>query len=218
AWHRAHAAAGRDESVAAELEQSASRARARGGVAAAAAFLEQAAELTPDPAQRGTRALAAAQLKVDVGAHEAAEHLLTIASTSPLDGVDRARIERLRALIALAFPRSRGDDTASLLSAAAKHMESLDPALARETHLEALLAAARTGRFLKNKAVVDAASAAVIATGQEARAIDLMLEAVVTRLTDGYATAVPAMKRALGAFRSEGFIRENLAWWWLACQ
>ena len=139
AWHRAHAAAGPDESVAAELERSASRARARGGVAAAAAFLERAAELSPDPAQRGTRALAAAQLKLDAGALDAAERLLTVATTSPLEELDRARAERLRAQIA--FARTRGSDTPSLLSAAAKRLEPLDPELARETHLEALWAA-----------------------------------------------------------------------------
>ena len=148
AWHRAHAAAGADESVAAELERSASRAQARGGVAAAAAFLERAAELSPDAAQRGTRALAAARLKLEVGALEATERLLTVATTAPLGELDRARAERLRAQIA--YARTRGSDTPALLSAAAKRLEPLDPELARETHLEALWAAVRSGRFAKD--------------------------------------------------------------------
>ena len=88
AWHRAHAAAGPDESVAAEPGRSATRAQARGG--AAAAFLERAAELTPDPARRGTRALATGQLKFDAGAPDAAGRLLTIAATSPLEELGRA--------------------------------------------------------------------------------------------------------------------------------
>ena len=203
--------------MAAELEQSASRARARGGVAAAAAFLERAAELSPDPAQRGTRALAAARLKFDVGALEAAERLLTIATTSPLGELDRAQAERLRAQIA--FTRTRGSDTPALLSAAAKRLEPLDPELARETHLEALWAAIRSGRFAKDEGVVEAAEAATLRSGNEpARAIDLLLEGVVARLTRGYEPALPAVARALAAFRAEGFRRENLAWCWLACQ
>ena len=50
AWHRAHATAGPDETVAGELIGSAGRALRRGGVAAAAAFWERAVVLTPDPA------------------------------------------------------------------------------------------------------------------------------------------------------------------------
>ena len=217
AWHRAHAAAGADESVAAELERSASRAQARGGVAAAAAFLDRAAELSPDAAQRGTRALAAARLKLEVGALEATERLLTVATTAPLGELDRARADRLRAQIAHA--RTRGSDTPALLSAAAKRLEPLDPELARETHLEALWAAVRSGRFAKDAGVVEAAGAATLPSGREpARAIDLLLEAVVARLTRGYEPALPAVARALAAFRAEESRREHLAWCWLACR
>jgi DNA-binding CsgD family transcriptional regulator len=216
AWHRAHAAAGPDESVATELERSASRAQSRGGVAAAAAFLERATELSPDPAERGARALAAARLKLDAGALEPAERLLTVATTSPLEELDRARAGRLRAQVA--FARTPGRDTPSLLSAAAQRLEPLDPELARETHLEALWAALRSG-FAESPEVVEAAQAASLPAGQvPARAIDLLLDGVVARLTGGYGEALPAVTRALAAFRAEGLRRENLDWCWLACQ
>jgi DNA-binding CsgD family transcriptional regulator len=216
AWHLAHAVAGPDESVAAELERSASRAKARGGVAAAAAFLERAAELSPDPARRGTRALAAARLKLDAGALEAAERLLTVATSSPLGELDWARAERLRAHVA--FARTPGRETPSLLSAAAMRLAPLDPELARETHLEALWAALRSG-FAESTEVVEAAQAATLPAGPEpARAIDLLLEGVLARVTRGYEPALPAVTRALAAFQAEGFRRENLDWCWLACQ
>jgi DNA-binding CsgD family transcriptional regulator len=215
AWHRAHTAVGPDESVAAELERSASRAQARGGIAAAAAFLERAAELSPDPANRGARALAAARMKLDAGAAEAAEHLVTVATTLPLEKLDRARAERLRAWIA--YARTRGSDTPSLLSNAAKQLEPLDPELARETHLEALAAAVRRGRSGLDTRVVDAAEAAMLPAGHEpVRAIDLLLEAVVTRLTRGYEPA--PMARAVATLRAEGLRRENLVWCLLACE
>ena len=144
AWHRAHAAAGLDEAVADELELSADRARRRGGVAAAAAFLEQAAELTPDPARRGARALAAAQAKLEAGSREAAEELLATAELTPLDELQRARLQRLRAQITFVF--TRGSDGPQLLLDAASRLEALDPGLARETYLEALGAAMYAGR------------------------------------------------------------------------
>jgi hypothetical protein len=105
AWHRAHAASGPDEGVAAELERSAWRAQRRGGIAAAAAFLERATELTPDPARRGARALDAAQAKWPAGAPEATRELLAIAEMRPLDDLQRAWLERVRARIALAWTR-----------------------------------------------------------------------------------------------------------------
>jgi hypothetical protein len=118
AWHRAHAASGPDESVADELERSACRAQARGGIAAAAAFLERAAELTPDPARRGGRALAAAQAKFESGAPEAAQELLAVAELCPLYELQRARLARLRAEIV--FARRRGSDAPPLLLDAAR--------------------------------------------------------------------------------------------------
>ena len=124
AWHRAYAASGPDEDVAADLERSADRARGRGGVVAAAAFLERAAELTPEPAERGARALAAAQAKFDAGAFDTADSLLAAAEINPLDDLQRAQLGRLRAEIV--FVRERGGGDAALLLDAARRLEGLD--------------------------------------------------------------------------------------------
>jgi DNA-binding NarL/FixJ family response regulator len=223
AWHRAYAAEGADEAVASELERSAARAQARGGVAAAAAFLERAAELSPDVGVRGQRAIAAARLKLQAGAQDSAERLLTIATTSLLDEADRAYVERLRAQIA--FVRVRGGETPFLLSAAAKHLEPFDSELARETHLEALWAAVGSRRFANADGVVEAAAASVLSlNGEVARAVDLLLAGAVARVTEGYEPAVPIVSRGLTTFRAEGF-GQDLASdrvlgprSWLACQ
>jgi len=217
AWHRAHAIVDPDESVAAELERSASRAQARGGAAAAGAFLERAAELTPDPARRGRRALAAAQAKFDAGAPDAAETLLESAPAGSLGELERAHVGLLRARIA--FARTRGSTTPALLSAAAQDLEPLDPELAREAHLEALWAGIRSGRFAKPTGVLEAAETAVASSrGTSSRAIDLLLDGLTIRLGQGYTAALPSLGRALDAFQEEGFRRENIAWCWLACQ
>src|SRR6185312_10086919 len=145
AWHRAQAASGPDEDIAAELEQSADRAQARGGLAAAAAFLERAAALTPDPARRVGRALAAARAKYQAGAPDAALSLLGNAEAGSLDDLQRARAALLRAQIA--FAMSRGSDAPPLLLNAAKRLEALDVRLARETYLDALIAAVSAHRL-----------------------------------------------------------------------
>jgi len=216
AWHRAHAADAPDEGIAAELERSASRAAARGGIAAAAAFLERAAELTPDSGRRGGRAIAAAEAKLEAGAPEAAHALLAIAELTPLDELQRARLQRLRARIAFAL--RRGSDAPPLLLDAAKRLVSLDPELARETCLEALAAAIFAGRGINGRDVQQVVPTAR-PTVQPPRAIDLLLNGLATRATQGYAAAVPPLREALEAFRQDnGDNPANNRWLWLACR
>jgi DNA-binding CsgD family transcriptional regulator len=218
AWHRAHAVVGSDEAVAGELERSADRAQARGGVAAAAAFLERATELTPDPTRRSARALAAAQAKFEAGAPDTASELLATAELGPLDELQRARLERLRAEIA--FAQRRGRDAPPLLLKAAERLAPLDVALARETYLEALSTAIFTGRFGSGSGVAEAAEAARAAppARQPPRAIDLLLDGLATRFTQGYAAAVPPLQQALQAFRRQDDGGDlDLRWYGLAC-
>jgi DNA-binding CsgD family transcriptional regulator len=216
AWHRAHAASGLDETLADELERSAGRAQARGGIAAAAAFLERAAELTPNPVTRGRRALAAAQAKYESGAPEAAQELLTAAERWPLDELQRARLTRLRAEIVFAL--KRGSDAPPLLLDAAKQLEPLDAGLAREAYLEALGAAIFAGRLNGRVGPGEVAAAAQSALGrQPSRPTDLLLDGLATRFTEGYVAGVAPLRRALDEFaqahaRDEDDFRR---WFWL---
>ena len=221
AWHRAQAAAGPDEDIAAELERSAGRAQARGGFAAAAAFLERATELTLEPARRAERALAAAQAKFQAGAFDAALVLVAVAEPGPLDELQRARVELLRGQIA--FASSRGSDAPPalpLLLAAARQFEPLDVRLARETYLEALSAALLAGRLALDGSVREVAAAARAAPRppRPARAPDLLLDGLALVITEGYPAAVPMLKQAVSAFRSADVSREEeLRWIWQAC-
>jgi DNA-binding CsgD family transcriptional regulator len=217
AWHRAHAALAPDDDVAAELELSAGRAQARGGLAAAAAFLERAAALTPEPDRRAQRTLAAARAKRLAGLPHAALTLLATAAPGPLDELDGAIVQRLRGQIALDL--SRYGDAVPLLLDAAKRLESLDAALARETHLEALWAATLAGRL--GGGVQDAAEAARAAppASQPPRATDLLLDGLAVRFTDGYSAGAPILKRALETLRDEdGRDEQEMHWPWMAAR
>ncbi|TCC46142.1 helix-turn-helix transcriptional regulator [Kribbella pittospori] len=215
AWHRAHAASGPDEEVAVELEGSADRARARGGLAAQAAFLERAIELTRDPARRPARILAAARARHQSGSSDAALALLADVETEPLDGPTRARVEVLRAQIA--FFSSRGRDAPPLLLSAARRMEGLDEAAARDIYLDALAAALLVGRLAGDVGPRDVARAARAAPQSTARPADLLLDGVSSLITDGYAEGVPPLRRALKAWRADEVpIGDALRWLWLA--
>jgi DNA-binding CsgD family transcriptional regulator len=218
AWHRAHAAAEPDEDVADELERSAERAQSRGGAAAAAAFLERAAELTADPARRGARALAAAQAKFEAAAFDAADTLLAAAEINPLDDLQQAQVARLRAQIM--FARRRGSDDPPLLIDAAQRLEGLDDLLARETYLEALGAAIFAGRLSTHPTLRDVAETARLAPAAPSppRPIDLLLDSVATRFTDGYSASAAPLRTALEVFRRHAHDGGDgsMQWFWLA--
>ena len=218
AWHRAQATLGPDEDVASELERSAGRAQARGGLAAAAAFLERSAALTLDPARRAGRALAAAQATYQAGAFDAALGLLGTAEAGPPDQFRRARADLLRGQIA--FSSSRGSDAPPLLLKAARQFEPLDPRLARETYLDALAAATFAGRLALGggmREVAEAARAAPPPPGP-ARGPDLLLDGLALLICEGYPAGAPVLRQAVSAFRGTDVSREEgLRWLWLAC-
>jgi DNA-binding CsgD family transcriptional regulator len=217
AWHRAQAAQALDEDVAAELEHSAARAQARGGLAAAAAFLERAAGLTPRPARRAERALDAAEAKLGAGDFAAALDMLAAAEAAPLDELRRARVDMLRARIA--FASNRGNAAAPSLLAAARRLEPLDAALARATYLDAFSAALFTGGLGRGTGPPEVAEAARRAppASRRPRSSDMLLDGLSVLFTDGYAAAAPICRRALQAFcNTEVSAEDDVRRLWLA--
>lgn len=205
AWHSARAAAQPDEQIAVTLLAASERARVRGGVAAAAAFLALAADLTPDSDLRVHRRLDAANAKLDAGAPAAASELMVSASAENDTESIAARIALLRAK--LAFVINRGRDAPPLLQAAAERLARVDPPLARETHLEAMVAALSVGGLsttdrVMTRSVAEAARSAPAAQ-EPPRAVDLLLDGLAVRLTDGYVAAAPLLGRALQEYLRE---------------
>ncbi|SFS35960.1 LuxR C-terminal-related transcriptional regulator [Streptomyces sp. ok210] len=219
AWHRAHAAARPEESVAFDLERSACRAQSRGGVVAAAAFLRRAAELTPDPARRITRALAAAQATIDAGGVDQAHCILAAAEAGPLDDLQRARLERLRAR--LVFSEVRSGDAPRRLLDAAHRLAPLDAALARDTLLEATGAAISAGRLSEGPGLREVAEAVRAGPPPSAppRMVDVLLDSLADLIIDGNAAGVDALKHALHVVQQEqrsGASDADKRWLWLA--
>jgi DNA-binding CsgD family transcriptional regulator len=215
AWHRAQAAPGPDAQVAAELERSAERAQARGGVAAAATFLERAATLTLDPPARAVRLLSAAQAKRHAGALGTAATLLSAAEAGLLDELQRARVDVMRAQIAINSGRAR--DAAPLMLAAADKLAPSAPELARDTYLDAFAAALFVGRMSDDVGVSEVARASRLAPAGSERPSDLLLDGLALAHTDGYAAGVPLLKRAVSALRTETRLgAEALRWRLLA--
>ncbi|MGR0221745.1 AAA family ATPase [Agromyces sp. ZXT2-6] len=204
AWHLAAATIGPDESIALELERSAGRARARGGLSAAAAFLTRSVVLTNDPTKRAERALAAVQASVHAGEFESALKVLPMAYTSAIDELQRARADLLRAQIVSASGAL--DEASSLLLAAATRLEPLDPVLARESYLDAWGAAL----FAGNRAGADMREVSRIVrtrriSADQPHGTDLLLDGMSVLMTDGREAAAPELRRAI-----RGFVGEDL--------
>ena len=209
AWHRAHATPGLDEGVAAELERSVGRGRVRGGLAAAAAFCERAAELTPEPGRRAVRALAAAQAKHRAGAPDAALRLLAMAQAAPLDELGRARAELLRAQ--LTADPGRGRDASALLLNAARRLEPLHLGLARDAYRDAFGAALTAGRLAIGGGMPEVAAAARVAVGTAATCFRSAAGWTSRPGYRGYAAGAPILARALAAFRPEEVSTEEVS-------
>ncbi|WP_254398480.1 LuxR family transcriptional regulator [Streptomyces sp. AC558_RSS880] len=217
AWHRASATLRPDEEVAADLERSAVRARTRGGAAAAGAFLERAAELTPSPFHRGQRLIAAAEAKHDAGASAAALRLLESARALPLTALQEALVVRLHARAGYALRRDRSG--VQHLLAAAQGLEGLDPVLARDTYIEALAAATYGGRLGDAEQVAAVANAILGATPaaeETDRARDLILRGQALLATEGQEAAIDTLRRAQRAFLEQAPDFLELHWMWFA--
>ena len=216
AWHRAHAAAGPDEEVAAELERCADRAQARGGVAAAAAFLERATMLTLDPTRRTERALGAASANLQAGAFDTVRHMLSLAEAGASTDLQQARIDLIAA--DLAFVTNRGSDAPSLLLKAAKRLEPIDADLRRATYLQAFSAAILAGRLALGGGVLEVARAAGAAPPPRhaTRAPDLLLEGLAAHFDRGYEAGLPILRRALDVFGIGMSVDEQLRCHWVA--
>jgi DNA-binding CsgD family transcriptional regulator len=215
AWHWAHAAPGPDEEVAAELERSAGRAQARGGVAAAAAFLERAVALTVDPARRTERALAAAQASLQAGSFDAAHGLLATAEGGVLDGFQRARADLVRGQVA--FASGFGGDAPRLLLEAARRLEPFDLQLARETYLTAWGAAGMAGcpTGADVRLEIGRAVRALPAPRTATRPFDLLLDGLALLTLDGQAAATPTLQQAAKAL-ADLPVQDVLRWGWMA--
>ena len=216
-WHLAAAAMGPDERVAVELERSASRAQARGGLAAASAFLQRAVVLTQEPGRRTDRALAAAEASLQAGAFDVGLRLLATAEVGPLNELQLARLDLLRA--EAAYSESRGSEAPALLLRAAQTLDALDPQLARETYLDAWSSALFAGSLASAGSLQTISREALAAprrTGPT-RPSDLLLEGFALAFTDGRASAAPVLQRAAAGFAGcEVSVEEVLRWGWLA--
>jgi DNA-binding CsgD family transcriptional regulator len=215
AWHLAAAALAPDEAVAGELERCAVRARGRGGVAAAAAFLQRALGLTADAWRRTDRALAAAELSFQAGSLDTTQRLLAVVESSPHDGFQTARAAMVRGHLALVL--NYGRDAPLLLLKAARQLEPFDLELAREAYLTAYGSAMSAAHLGQAGVFLDICKAIERLPppqdGPDGRS--LLLEGLARVHTDGRAVAIPILRRAVSAL-AQLPDEDVMGWGWIA--
>jgi DNA-binding CsgD family transcriptional regulator len=215
AWHRAQAADGPDEEVAAELERSAGRAQARGGLAAAAAFLERSVRLTADPAYLVERTLAAAQASIQAGAFDQALGLLVMAESLQLDELASARVDLLRGQAA--FASGTGSDAPPLLLKAARRLEPFNLDLARETYLDAWGATLFAGDLAAGDLAEICRAARALPRSPQPGPVELLLDGLALLGSDGLSAAALTLRQAVSSFAGDSVsARDRLRWGWLA--
>jgi DNA-binding CsgD family transcriptional regulator len=213
AWHLASAATGPDEDVAAELEHSSRRARARGGLAAMAAFLQRSVALTLDRTRRAERAVLAAEASLQAGDLDAARRYADVARRDADQEFLAARAELAHSRIA--FAAGLNDEALPLLLAAAQRFEALDLELARGTYLQAWASAALIAADRENLIRISHAIKALPPPAADAQPLDLVLQGSALLVTDGRATAIPVMQRAAAAI-ADLPSADVLEWGWAA--
>jgi DNA-binding CsgD family transcriptional regulator len=205
AWHNAAATGLPDEAVAAKLEASAIVAQERGGYTDAGAYLEFAARMTPDAAERARRNLEAAEAQLAAGDLEKASALLAQTTAEGLGDEQAVRARRIRATLAVA--RGENGHTSGLLIEVGHALEPFDPAQARATYLEALSLALFSGRLGPRDGLLAAARAARAAPQPpeaEATAADHLLAGLGLLFTEGHGAAAPTLRKAIDDIRDHG--------------
>ncbi|MEU0791769.1 AAA family ATPase [Amycolatopsis sp. NPDC005961] len=211
AWHLASAAAGPDEAVAAELERSAARAQARGGMAAAAAFLHRSVALTVDPARRTDRMLSAAEASFQAGDVEDADRLLSAVGVYPLDALQRGQAAVLRGQVA--FATLDGANATARTIEAARQLEPVAPQAARETYLTAWGIAVT---FTDPASLLEVSRAVrLLPPPADPGPLDLLLDGYAQLVTDGTAAAADTLRRAAAALVNLP-AEQVLRWGWVA--
>jgi DNA-binding CsgD family transcriptional regulator len=216
AWHRAAATTGPDERVAAELESAAERARARGGLAAAAAFLQRSAALTTDVVRRDGRAISAARTSMDAGDFAGARRLLNSLRNRPLSEPHDVEAELLQGQ--LAFAAGPGRDAPALLLSAARRLEALDIDAARETYMTAWLAAVFAGDGAEPEVLKEICRGALAlpASPGGQRPLDLLLESLALLILEGRAGAAGKLREAGRVFTTDEISLSDTLHWGLA--
>jgi DNA-binding CsgD family transcriptional regulator len=194
AWHLAEAASGPDEQVASELERSADRARGRGGWGSGAAFLERAAALTPDEDHQARRMLAAAENRLAAGEAPAARALLNLAAPRLVDVLARARARRLEGQSL--YAAGQMPEATSVLLDAARMLEPLDTRLARDTLLDAFVAAQFSGGTWMAEFLQAVRSVPKVADSRASLA-DLLLDGFAAVGERRYADGAALLRRAI---------------------